>query len=322
MAGIIRALRQWLRRPRKKNGLPHGAGAGAGAGANAESPPPGADAPAALTAAGTAALPGGGAKAAPGSGAGAAPGGKGKSAPKGAVLPLPPHIAIIMDGNGRWAKRRALPRSLGHRAGAETLKRITRHCKNIGVSYLTVYAFSTENWNRPKAEVQGIVALLADYMATFDQDPENGSIRVRYIGDISAFGEELAEGLGRIAEKTRLNADAITLTIALNYGGRAAIAAAAREAAAQAASGAMDPGELDVAGFGRLLNPDGIPDPDLLIRPGAEKRISNFLLWELAYAELWFTDVLWPDISERDIDEAIESYGKRQRRFGGLANDG
>jgi undecaprenyl diphosphate synthase len=240
--------------------------------------------------------------------------------PSGNLLPL--HIAIIMDGNGRWAKRRALPRSLGHKAGAETLKRITRYCKNIGVRHLTVYAFSTENWNRPRAEVQGIVALLADYAATFDQDPENSMIRVRYIGDLSAFGERLVGELERIAEKTRFNEDAITLTIALNYGGRAAIAAAAREAAARAAAGAMDPEALDEAEFGRLLNPDGMPDPELLIRPGAEKRISNFMLWELAYAELWFTDVLWPDFSERDINEAIESYGKRQRRFGGIANDG
>ncbi|MDR1439900.1 MAG: di-trans,poly-cis-decaprenylcistransferase [Clostridiales bacterium] len=249
----------------------------------------------------------------------------GKSAPAqagGSGAAIPRHIAIIMDGNGRWAKRRSIPRTLGHRAGAETLKRITRHCKNIGVKYLTVYAFSTENWKRPKAEVQGIVALLADYMATFDQDPENGKIRVRYIGDISAFGGELAQGLAGIADKTRGNEDAITLTIALNYGGRAEIAAAARKAASLAASGAIDPASLDEAGFGRLLNPDGAPDPDLLIRPGAEMRISNFLLWELAYAELWFTDVLWPDFSERDIDDAVESYGKRQRRFGGIANGG
>jgi undecaprenyl diphosphate synthase len=238
--------------------------------------------------------------------------------PAGAI---PAHIAIIMDGNGRWAKRRSLPRAIGHKAGAETLKKIARHCKDIGVKHLTAYAFSTENWKRPRDEVNAIISLLKEFMATFDRDPENSKLRVRYIGDLGAFDSDVREGLRQISDKTRGNEDAITLTIALNYGAKAAIVGAARKAAAMASSGELSPDELDEERFEGLLNPDAIPSPDLLIRAGAEKRLSNFLLWELAYAELWFTDVLWPDFSKRDIDDAVRGFAKRQRRFGGIAND-
>ncbi|MDR3121816.1 MAG: di-trans,poly-cis-decaprenylcistransferase [Clostridiales bacterium] len=239
-----------------------------------------------------------------------------------AVPKVPVHIAIIMDGNGRWAKRRALPRTLGHREGAETLKRITRYCKDIGVQYLTVYAFSTENWRRSRDEVTGIIQLLRYYIGTFDTDPERGSIRFRFVGNLEALDAGLRADFAAITEKTRGNRDAITLTIAFNYGGRDEILRAAKKAAELAARGELDPGALDETVFSGMLDMGGIPDPDLLIRSGSERRISNFLLWELAYAELWFTDVLWPDFKGGDIDLAIADYQKRQRRFGAVVEEG
>ena len=229
---------------------------------------------------------------------------------------VPSHVAIIMDGNGRWAKRRGIPRTLGHREGAETLKRIARYCKNIGVGYLTVYALSTENWNRPADEVMGIIRLLRHYIRTFDKDPERDRIRVRFIGDIGGLDEDVRREFASIVERTKNNPDALTLTIAFSYGGRDEIVRAARKAAALAAEGRLAPGDIDEKLFSGLLDTDGLPDPDLLIRAGAESRISNFLLWQCAYAELLFTDTLWPDFSERDIDDAIKEFNGRQRRFG------
>ena len=234
---------------------------------------------------------------------------------------LPAHIAIIMDGNGRWARRRGIPRTLGHREGAETLKRITRYCKNIGIAYLTVYAFSTENWNRPDDEVFGIIRLLRHYIKTFDSDPERDQIRVNFIGDSSKLDPDVRKDFISITERTKNNSDAITLTIAFNYGGRDEIVRAARKAALLAAGGRLDPAELDEAAFAGLLDTCNMPDPDLLIRSGAESRISNFLLWQSAYSELVFTDKLWPDFSENDIDAAVQAYAARQRRFGKLAPD-
>lgn len=235
---------------------------------------------------------------------------------------IPAHIAIIMDGNGRWAKQRGVPRTFGHRAGAETLKKIARYCKDVGVEYLTVYAFSTENWNRPPEEVTGIARLLRHYISTFDKDPENNKIRVRFIGDIEALDEDVKRDFASICERTKDNRDAITLTIAYNYGGRDEIVRAARKAARMAAEGALSPDALDENAFAGLLDTHGLPEPDLLIRAGAEKRISNFLLWQAAYAELWFTDTLWPDFNEEEVDAAIKWFGGRQRRFGSLSAAG
>ena len=232
------------------------------------------------------------------------------------VAGVPEHIAIIMDGNGRWAKKRGVPRTLGHREGAETLKRITRYCKNIGVGCLTVYAFSTENRNRPRDEVAGIIRLLRHYIGTFDKDPENNKIRIRFIGDAALLDEDIRNDFASLSERTKDNKDAITLTIAFNYGGRDEIVRAAKKAAVLAAEGRLDINGLDEAVFAGLMDTAGLPDPDLLIRTGAEVRISNFLLWQAAYAELWFTDTLWPDFSESDVDEAIRAYNGRQRRFG------
>jgi len=237
-------------------------------------------------------------------------------------MKTPGHIAVIMDGNGRWAKRRGVPRTLGHREGAETLKKITRYCKNIGVGYLTVYAFSTENWKRPGDEVAGIIRLLRFYINTFDKDPERDKIRVRFIGDIGKLDEDVKRDFASIVTRTRDNRDAITLTIAFNYGGRDEIVRAARAAAGLAAEGRLAPGDIDENVFADLLDTGGIPDPDLLIRTGAETRISNFLLWQAAYAELLFTDTLWPDFDEKDIDEAIRVYNGRQRRFGAVPPEG
>ena len=234
---------------------------------------------------------------------------------------IPNHIAIIMDGNGRWAERRSMSRMLGHKEGAETLKRITRYCKNIGVKYLTVFAFSTENWKRPSDEVSGIMGLLVRYMNTFDRDPENDKIRVRFIGDESALERSVVDGLNRITELTKHNADAINLTIALNYGGRREIVNAARKIAESIKKGVFDIADVDEGVFSKFLYTEGLPDPDLLIKPGGEKRISNFLLWQIAYTEMWFTDVLWPDFTEKNIDEAISSFQNRKRRFGGITNE-
>ena len=248
-------------------------------------------------------------------------GGTGSGAGSGAdgAAAKPSHIAIIMDGNGRWAKRRGMPRTFGHREGSETLKRITRYCKNIGIEYLTVFALSTENWNRPPDEVRGIIRLLRHYISTFDSDPERDRIRVRFIGDIGRLDREIRRDFKSIEERTKDNRDAITLTIAFNYGGRNEIVRAARKAADMAARGELKPGDLDESMFAGLLDTCGAPDPDLLIRTGAESRISNFMLWQSAYAEFWFTDTLWPDFRESDIDAAITAYGARRRRYGKLA---
>jgi len=228
----------------------------------------------------------------------------------------PSHIAIIMDGNGRWAKRRGFPRTLGHREGAETLKAITRYCRNIGVEYLTVFALSTENWNRPYDEITGIIRLLRHYINTFDSDPERDLIRVRFIGDAGRLDGDVQRDFSSITERTRDNAGAINLTIAFNYGGRDELVRAARKAAALAADGLIKPGDIDEKTFSGMLDTADLPDPDLLIRTGAESRISNFMLWQAAYAELWFTDVLWPDFVEADIDAAVAFYRSRERRFG------
>ena len=230
---------------------------------------------------------------------------------------IPAHIAIIMDGNGRWAKKRGLPRTLGHREGAETLKRISRYCNNIGISYLTVYAFSTENWKRPAEEVSGIVRLLRHYIGTFDSDPERDRLRIRFIGDIESLEGDIKKDFASITERTKDNMNALTLTIAYNYGGRDEIIRAVKKAAVLAVNGRLESERLSEADFSGMLDTAGLPDPDLIIRSGGESRISNFLLWQSAYSELWFTDTLWPDFNERDIDDAIVAYRGRQRRYGG-----
>ena len=224
---------------------------------------------------------------------------------------LPEHIAIIMDGNGRWAKKRGLPRTSGHSAGAKTFQNIARYCNKIGIKYLTVYAFSTENWKRPKDEVDAIMKLLHDYLVD-SVNFKDENIRVRFLGDFSRLSDEL-NGLIADAENNSKNATGLNLNVALNYGGRDEIVNAVRKLAAKGA----DLTALTEQELSDNLYTSGMPDPDLIIRPSGEYRLSNYLIWQSAYAEYWFTDTLWPDFSEKDIDKAIISFASRDRRYGG-----
>ncbi|MBR5572034.1 MAG: di-trans,poly-cis-decaprenylcistransferase [Oscillospiraceae bacterium] len=223
---------------------------------------------------------------------------------------LPRHIAIIMDGNGRWAKKRGLPRTAGHKVGAETFRRIAKHCKALGVEYLTVYAFSTENWKRPQEEVDAIMALLGEYLREAIDSMEREQIRVKFFGDLSVLCPELRE----LAEQTNALSDTIEgvqANLCLNYGGRDEILRAARACAEAGA-------EWTEENFSGFLYSAGVPDPELVIRPGGEMRISNFLLWQCAYSEWVFTPTLWPDFNEAALEEAIVAYQQRDRRFGGV----
>ena len=229
---------------------------------------------------------------------------------------VPRHIAIIMDGNGRWAKKRSLPRTAGHKAGSETFRRIARYCRKIGVQYLTVYAFSTENWKRAEEEVSAIMRLLKRYLMEILDTMEQEQIRIRFFGDLSRLNPELRRLCEQACERSKIYEDA-QVNICLNYGGRDEIVRAAKAFAADCAAGRADAEALTEADFGRYLYSAEVPDPDLIIRPSGEIRISNFLLWQSAYAEYYFTDVLWPDFTEAELDRAIEAYLGRNRRFGG-----
>ena len=218
------------------------------------------------------------------------------------------HLAVIMDGNGRWAEKRHLPRLMGHRAGAEALDRCLHFCKAAGIRYLTVYAFSTENWKRSAEEVGGLMKLLSTYIHTKEKELIANGIRFRVIGRRTDLSEKLRGEIAALEEKTKDGA--FTLVVALSYGGRDEIV---RAAAKWAAAG----GEPTEAAFAAFLDTAGIPDPDLIIRTSGEQRTSNFLLWQSAYAEYYFTDTLWPDFDQAEFDKALESYAKRERRMGG-----
>lgn len=227
---------------------------------------------------------------------------------------LPEHIAIIMDGNGRWAKKRSLPRSAGHAAGSKNFKDIARYANKIGLKYLTVYAFSTENWKRPKEEVDNIMNILRDYL----KDAKNfkdENIKVQFIGDIDALDQDIID-LMRDAEENSKDATGLHLNIAINYGGRDELVFAAKQLAKKAASGEIAPDDITEQMISDSLYTAGQPDPDLIIRPSGELRLSNYLIFQSAYAELWFSDVLWPDFKARHFDMAINDYNKRSRRFG------
>jgi len=231
----------------------------------------------------------------------------------------PAHIAIIMDGNGRWARKRGLPRTAGHKAGAETFRKIATRCKNLGVRYLTVYAFSTENWKRSAAEVSAIMALLKRYLLEAVETMERDHIRLRFFGDMTPIPPELqalARKTGEISG--RLGPEDFQANVCLNYGGRDELVRAARRFAADCAAGRRRPEELDEALFASYLDSAGLPDPELVIRPGGEQRLSNFLLWQSAYAEFYVTDVLWPDFDEAELARAIDAFRTRDRRFGGV----
>ena len=230
---------------------------------------------------------------------------------------LPRHIAIIMDGNGRWAKQRGLPRTAGHKVGAEVFRKIATYCKDLGVEYLTVYAFSTENWKRPADEVSTIMGLLKQYMLEAIESMERDRMRLKFFGDMSAISPELQEMVERTNAISR-EIDGFQANICLNYGGRDELLRAARSFAADCVAGEQTPDALTEADFGQYLFSAGIPDPELIIRPSGEIRLSNFLLWQCAYSEFYFCDTLWPDFNERTLDEAIIDYQKRDRRFGGV----
>lgn len=230
---------------------------------------------------------------------------------------MPRHIAIILDGNGRWAQRRGLPRSAGHAAGSENFRRIATYCRDIGVDFLTVYAFSTENWKRSQEEISAIMALLEKYLFEALDEMEADHIRLNFFGDLTRLSPELQQLAARTKDISA-HYQGFQANICLNYGGRDEIVRAARLFAEQCAAGGRRPEELTEKEFGGLLYSAGIPDPDLIIRPSGEIRISNFLLWQSAYSEYYFTDVLWPDFTPKELEKAIAAYNGRSRRFGGV----
>ncbi len=230
---------------------------------------------------------------------------------------LPQHIGIIMDGNGRWAKKRGLPRKFGHRQGAKAFRKVVRYCKEKGIRYCTFYAFSTENWSRPKDEVNAIMSLMKEYLdevrSYIDEE-----VRVIFIGDRTKLDNEIQQKMNALEEDSK-HFDLMTLGIAVNYGGRAEIATAAKSIAKQVADGNLDLSAIDEDVFSQYLYTSKMPDVDLVIRPSGEYRISNFLLWQSAYAEFIFMkNILWPDFSEKDMDKALDEFARRNRRFGGV----
>ncbi len=228
---------------------------------------------------------------------------------------IPAHIGIIMDGNGRWATKRGLPRSAGHRAGAETLKKIVIYCDKIGVKCITAYAFSTENWNRPKSEVDALMDLLYNYLQQVEEQFGGTNVIMKVIGDRSALSEKINKAIDYAEEYTSKNTG-LVLNIALNYGGRHEIVSAVKEAAQKVASGELSPDDINEEVMSKLMYTSNSPEVDLIIRPSGEYRLSNFLLWQAAYSEFWFSDINWPSFSEKDMEKAIIDYQQRNRRFG------
>jgi len=230
---------------------------------------------------------------------------------------IPRHIAVIMDGNGRWAKERGLPRREGHRAGAESVREVTETCIELGVEYLTLFAFSSENWNRPDAEVKALMGLLDRFLAEKAKELDKQKIRLLAIGQLERLPAKTRALLDKIIARTA-DHTAMTLVLALSYGGREEIVAAARSLAADAAAGTLTPADIDATLFASRLQTAGIPDPDLLIRTSGEMRVSNFLLWQISYAEIVIVRKFWPDFRRKDLTEAVQEYQRRHRRFGAL----
>ncbi len=230
---------------------------------------------------------------------------------------LPAHVGVIMDGNGRWAKRRGLPRKMGHKVGAETFRAIVRYANRIGLRYMTMYVFSTENWSRPKDEVNAIMDLLRKYLEDVD-NYRSENIRIRFLGDLTVFDAKMQAKMAEI-EKTSRDNTGLTLNLAVNYGGRSELTSAARQLALDAVAGKIRPEEITEQMLADRLYTKGEPDVDLIIRPSGEYRLSNFLIWQSAYAEYVFMDeILWPDFKPADLDRALEEYQCRNRRFGGV----
>lgn len=237
----------------------------------------------------------------------------------GENMPVPRHIAVIMDGNGRWAKKRGLPRKAGHKVGAETFRTIATYCKDIGVQYFTVYAFSTENWKRPQDEVDALMNLFRTYLREAAETMVTRGVAVRVLGDLSVLPEDIRRQIDEVhALADTLGENAATASLCINYGGRDEIKNAVRTLAKQVQDGTLKPENITEDSISQNLYTAHMPDPDLIIRPSGEIRTSNFLLWQSAYSEYYFTDVLWPDFSTQDMDAAIADFNRRSRRFGGV----
>lgn len=232
-------------------------------------------------------------------------------------MKIPAHIAIILDGNGRWAKAKGMPRNYGHAQGSKNVERICEEAYRIGVKYLTVYAFSTENWNRPKDEVDALMKLLRNYMKTCLKTAAKNDMKVRVIGDKTGLDEDIRNRIAELEEATKDNGG-LNFQIALNYGSRDEIVRAVRRVSEDVKEGKVKPEDIDEKMFETYLDTHGIPDPDLMIRTSGELRLSNYLLWQLAYTEFYFTDIPWPDFTKEELSKAIEQYNRRDRRYGGV----
>lgn len=233
---------------------------------------------------------------------------------------IPQHIAIILDGNGRWAKAKGMPRNYGHTVGAKNVETVCQAAHDLGVKYVTMYAFSTENWNRPEGEVEALMKLLESYLKNCIKTADKNNMRVRVIGDTTRLSERFQERIRELEAASAKN-DGLNLQIAINYGSRDEMTRAMRRMSEDVAAGKRKPEEITESVFEEYLDTAGIPDPDLLIRTSGELRLSNFLLWQLAYSEFYFTDVPWPDFHKEELERAIEAYNKRDRRFGGLTDN-
>lgn len=236
------------------------------------------------------------------------------------MMNVPQHIAIILDGNGRWAKAKGMPRNYGHAQGSKNVERICETAYKMGVKYLTVYAFSTENWNRPDSEVKALMKLLRDYMKTCIKTANKNRMKVRVLGDKTGLDEDIRTRITQLEEASKDN-DGLNFQIAINYGSRDEMIRAMRQMAKDCIEGKLMPQEICEDVFEGYLDTHDIPDPDLLIRTSGEIRLSNYLLWQLAYTEFYFTDVLWPDFSKEELEKAIEYYNRRDRRFGGVKEE-
>ena len=233
---------------------------------------------------------------------------------------IPQHVAIILDGNGRWAKAKGMPRNYGHAQGSKNVEKICEEAWRMGIKYLTVYAFSTENWNRPKEEVNALMKLLRNYMKTCLKTAAKNDMKVRVIGDITKLDEDIQKRILELEEATKNNGG-LNFQIAINYGSRDEITRAVRALAEDVKKGKLMPEEVDETCIEKYLDTHDIPDPDLLIRTSGEQRLSNYLLWQLAYTEFYFTDVPWPDFTKQELEKAIEQYNRRDRRYGGVKEE-
>ncbi|WP_026510784.1 MULTISPECIES: isoprenyl transferase [unclassified Butyrivibrio] len=233
---------------------------------------------------------------------------------------IPQHVAIILDGNGRWAKAKGLPRNYGHKQGAKAVEDILVVARDMGIKYLTVYAFSTENWNRPETEVSALMMILRQYLKSSIKKSMKNNVRCQVIGERSKLSADIQDAIKELETATAGNTG-LTFTIAINYGSRDEIVRAVRKIAADCADGKVDPSDISEDMISRNLDTANLPDPDLMIRTCGEQRLSNFLLWQCAYTEFYYTDIAWPDFDEAELQKAVDAYGNRNRKFGGLKND-